>query len=557
LSITPGNPKRATVIIANAAATTGTGLLGQYYDTASTTYSNSANFNATQLKVTRVDPTVDFDWLQGTPNANTALASADNFSVRWDGYLAPTTAGSYVFQLDANDKARVFLDTDGSGPGGLVQILENGWDTAATGGFKQSSAHTLAVPGTPGDRYQIRVEFVELTGSATCRFQWNRDGGTFANIPSTNVFTNNTGSTAGWIGNYYNDTTFTSLAVTQTDSAITNGNNGTWGAGTPDPLVHRDTFSVRWTGQVQPQYSEEYTFVVNCEDAAKLWINGQPMTLKVATTTNTTGTYSYNGTTGDCVVTHPNIPNGSFVVGESARIEPTSGNLNYAGGSDYTYDGATGLTVVDYSNVTTVAPGGFLVGETVFLDPTTGNLSSLGSLPYEIIAATSTTFTVDFGTGTFTSGTGDLNIADVRDALITAVGTGTITVSFGTGKSATGTGNCNIDWINKPIDWTSASNITADRYARVSLLAGVRYDIKLDYFENTGTAKCQLSWYSPSQPKQIIPSSRLYPASVPQQQATHTTPAEAFAQVGGPFSLAIAGSNGATVTITNRPAWLT
>ena len=45
----------------------------------------------------------------------------------------------------------------------------------------------------------------------------------------------------------------------------------------------------------------------------------------------------------------------------------------------------------------------------------------------------------------------------------------------------------------------------------INLQANVRYDIKLEYFQNTGFAEAHLSWYSPSQAKQIIPTARLYP----------------------------------------------
>ncbi len=575
LSIAPGSPSKATVIIANRSTATGTGLLGKYYDNASTTYTNAANFSGTPFS--RVDPTVDLDWSYGTPNGNTLLTSADTYSVTWEAYLSPTPTGTtfnvltnnYVFQLNAadDDKARVFLDAnDGNG---FVQILQNGWDDAATGTYKQSGTYTLTVPAGPANRYHIKVEFIETSGNATCGLQWKVGTAGFVNIPvsttvnsvsTTNVFTDNVGTTAGWVGKYYDGMAMpissNTLKSTQTDSAVTNGNNGFWGAGTPDPSIGRDTFSVRWTGQVQPQYSEEYTFVVNCDDAAKLWINGQPLTLRLASATSSSGTYNYNGTTGDTVVTHPNIPNGSFVLGETVRVDPTSGNLSYATGSTYSYDSVTGNAVITYSNLTTVAAGGFHTGETVYLDPTSGNLTSLASLPYPITADDgATTFTVNFGAGAFLDGTGSINIADVRDAVVTAVGTGTVTVSFGTGKSATGAGNCTIEAINKPVDWPTS--LTTDRYARVTLLGGLRYEIRLDYFENTGPAKCQLSWYSPSQPKQIIPSTRLYPTSVAQQQAFHTGPTSAYGQVGGPISIAVSGSNGSTVSISGKPTWLT
>jgi len=87
--------------------------------------------------VERVDPVVNNDWIYGTPNAVTILPmnSPDNFSSVWETYLAPTTAGSYIFQLDADDKARVLLDLDRNGTFEAgEQILEHGWDGAATPG---------------------------------------------------------------------------------------------------------------------------------------------------------------------------------------------------------------------------------------------------------------------------------------------------------------------------------------------------------------------------------------------------------------------------------------
>ncbi len=36
-----------------------------------------------------------------------------------------------------------------------------------------------------------------------------------------------------------------------------------------------DNFSVRWTGEVQPQYSQQYTFYTQADDGTRLWVNGQ------------------------------------------------------------------------------------------------------------------------------------------------------------------------------------------------------------------------------------------------------------------------------------------
>ncbi len=436
--------------------------------------------------VTRLDPTVAFSWLYGTPNG-TNLVAADNYSVAWDGYLAPSTAGTYVFQLDADDKARVLLDTGA----GLVQILENGWDTTATGAFKQSGQFSLSIPAAPANRYHIRVEFVETTGNAKCKFQWQINGGSFANIPSGNIYTNNTGSTAGWAASYYANTTLTAPAAgTQTDSAITNGNNGDWGAGSPDPLIYHNYFCSRWTGQMLPQYSETYTMVVNADDTAKLWINGQPMTLRRLTNDNPTVAYTY---------TQNSSTNGSIV------LPYTSAAIN--------------------------------VGDVIPLKFTTGNLSASYniSLPYTVTAVTT--------------------------------GTNCTFAITGTSLPASGTGNSSVDTTNLPVDWSVYTG--ADRYATIALQAGVLYDIKLETCELTGGAGATLSWFSPSQSKQAIPTARLFPTMTGQTPRAGDPPAGPPAitsatnlvtmlNSGSPFSLTLTASNGAGgFTASGLPSWLT
>jgi len=221
--------------------------------------------------VRRLAPVIDFLWGYGTPNGNNYI-NADNYSVTWDGWLSPTTAGSYVFQLDADDKARVSIDTGG----GLVQILENGWDTPATNAYKMSAPVALSIPAGPANRYPIRVEFSKTTGNARCKFQWQLNGGSFVTLPPANVFTNNISSTAGWNGVYYNNASFTPPAAhAETDADLTAGNGGDWLTGSPDPLVFHNNFSGRWTGQILPQYSGKYFFVAKADDGCKLWVNGQ------------------------------------------------------------------------------------------------------------------------------------------------------------------------------------------------------------------------------------------------------------------------------------------
>ncbi len=269
----PGNTYSITALSAPAAtprtftvSITGTGLPA----------SNSGNVSIGSFKnaITRLEPTVDFSWGYGTPNGNTFINS-DNYSVSWEGYLSPTATGNYVFRLDADDKARILLDTGA----GLVQILENGWNSPATNTFKESAPIALVLPAAPANRYRVRVEFAETTESAKCILQLKRDNGRFEYIPNASVasiFTDNSGTATGWNANFYNNTTLSGApARTQIDSSITNGNNGSWGTGSPDPLIPANNFTARWTGQVMPQYSQIYYFVVNADDGSRLWVNNQ------------------------------------------------------------------------------------------------------------------------------------------------------------------------------------------------------------------------------------------------------------------------------------------
>ena len=51
--------------------------------------------------------------------------------------------------------------------------------------------------------------------------------------------------------------------------------NFDWGTGSPGVGVANDNFSVRWTGQLEPQYSEQYTFYLTNDDGAVLVLETQ------------------------------------------------------------------------------------------------------------------------------------------------------------------------------------------------------------------------------------------------------------------------------------------
>jgi uncharacterized repeat protein (TIGR03806 family) len=88
------------------------------------------------------------------------------------------------------------------------------------------------------------------------------------------------GNGTGLLGSYWSNTTAATFGnpafsvpatLVRTDAVV----NFNWGNGSPDPTISADDFTARWTGMVQPQYSETYTFTTTTDDGVRLWVNGQ------------------------------------------------------------------------------------------------------------------------------------------------------------------------------------------------------------------------------------------------------------------------------------------
>ncbi len=257
------------------------------------------------------------------------------------------------------------------------------------------------------------------------------------------------------------------------------------------PPLQTDNFTVRWTGQILPQYSQNYYIVAKADDSLKLWINGQSQIMRRLTNDNPSAVYNYtklSSTNGSVVVTYTNS---IISVGDIVRLNFTLGTLNPSFGI---------------------------------------------SAPYTVTAVSSSNFTVD------------LNGDSLPNSDLTNLST------------------CRIDTSDLIIDWQN--NTSTDRYCKIPLLAGVPYDIKMEYRENTGSAEAHLSWYSDDQAKQIIPKARLFPTisgttplagNPPAAPPAIISPTSAVTLLGAgtPFTMNLASSNGGTITASGLPPWLT
>ncbi len=80
-----------------------------------------------------------------------------------------------------------------------------------------------------------------------------------------------TNAGSGLLGQYYDNADLTGLALTRIDPNI----QFNWGSGSPSGNIGTDTFSVRWSGQVEAVFTESYSFIVNADDGVRLWVDGQ------------------------------------------------------------------------------------------------------------------------------------------------------------------------------------------------------------------------------------------------------------------------------------------
>ena len=150
---TLGSPTNASIVIYPSQTPKGTGLTGQYYTNSSATYSSPLNFAAGNLKMTRLDTTVDFTW--GT----TSLPFANNgyYCVRWTGQVQPQYSETYYFVANTDDGVKLWVND--------ILVIDS-WVT------KSASDVTGAINLQGGVRYNIKMEYFQGTGGAGAHLSW-------------------------------------------------------------------------------------------------------------------------------------------------------------------------------------------------------------------------------------------------------------------------------------------------------------------------------------------------------------------------------------------------
>lgn len=134
----------------------GFGLSAQFF--------NGDNFNT--LISERVDSVIEFALSAGSP----AYGLEDVFSARWEGYIKPKFGEDYTFTLRHDDIGRLWIDD--------AQIIDGTFDSTST-----ATIHLNA------DQYhKIKVEWVDTTGLAEVRLQWESPSQPLEVVPSDRLY---------------------------------------------------------------------------------------------------------------------------------------------------------------------------------------------------------------------------------------------------------------------------------------------------------------------------------------------------------------------------------
>lgn len=138
-----------------SAPSSSNGLLGEYFDQR---FGTGTIPGAASSTFSRVDGPLDLVWF-GAP---APTIPADDFSVRWTGWLEPSVTQAYQLCVVSDDGVRLWLGDD-------TNPLIDHWDQHGP------TEDCAAAPGPilqAGTLYKLRIEYFEAGGAATIQLKW-------------------------------------------------------------------------------------------------------------------------------------------------------------------------------------------------------------------------------------------------------------------------------------------------------------------------------------------------------------------------------------------------
>ena len=135
-----------TTALAQGPLPPGGGLRGEYYE--------GTNFE--KFVLARRDATINFNWGQQPPAPG---LPAEQFSVRWTGWLVPPASGNYLFHVTVDDGVRLWLND---------RLMLDEWRG------QPLSNYTAAVELRAGEPYRLRVDYCQYGLDTRVFVTWER-----------------------------------------------------------------------------------------------------------------------------------------------------------------------------------------------------------------------------------------------------------------------------------------------------------------------------------------------------------------------------------------------
>ena len=453
-----------------AGAGSGDGLRADYFD----------NGDLTAPVLSRVDPTVDFDWKAGSPDAR---VGADTFSARWSGRVEAEFSETYRFTTRSDDGVRLWLDG---------RLLIDDWTLHAP------ADRGATIPLRAGQKYDLVLEYFEQAGGAQARLSWSSPSRPSQVVPQARYYSAAVsvpppvpvvGGT-GLRGEYFDNADLTGPSFHRVDPTV----DFDWRGGSPGPSIGPDTFSARWTGQVEPATTATYTFHTTTDDGSRLWVDGRLVVddWSPHSAQDRSGTvslqggrryeikYEYFENGGDAIAKLGwSAPGVERQVVPAARLFPAPEVAGPVAPPPHAGDGLR-AEYFDDADLT---------------DPVLTRIDP----------------TVDFDWG---AGSPDPRVGPDT---FSARWTGQVLPQYSERYTfRTYTDDGARLWVDGKLvvdDWTLHG--AGERIGTIDLEGGRRYDLKLEYFDQAYDAVAGLRWSSRSQAPETVPQARLFSAAAP------------------------------------------
>lgn len=329
-------------------------------------------------------------------NGNKVYSFLQNYASNFDNYVRLLTINTRtgtiqsrihnpIKGVDANDGSTFTVNgVSWVGTGTPVDVAPSitAQPTSRTVNAGQTASFSVAASGTPTPTYQWQRNGANIGGATSATYTTaatvaGDNGATFRCVVSNRAgsatsssatLTVNApavvGNGTGLSGAYFGNPDLTGTTVLRQDARV----DFTWAeSAAPVTGIGALSYSVRWAGKVQAQYSQTYTFHVTADDGVRLWVNGQLLAdqWKDQAPTEYSGTIAMTaGTKYDIALEYYQAAGGARIAlawsspSTAKQIVPTSQLYPAAVSAPWTStDMGSG----------TLAGGGYVTGDTVVL----------------------------------------------------------------------------------------------------------------------------------------------------------------------------------------------